>query len=64
MTTSKTSTFDGIKLYYQQANMLSDVILEEFYESKLQDSVQLLTVFAVYDQETVRNNGQTSFLRS
>ena len=31
--------------------------------SKLQDSVQLQTVLALYDQETVRNNGQTSYLR-
>ena len=45
------------------SDMLSDVILEGLYKSKLQDSVQLRTVLALYDQETVRNNGQTSCLR-
>ena len=39
------------------------MILEGFYKSKLQDSVQLQTVLALYDPETVRNNGQTSFSR-
>ena len=33
----------------------SDVILEGLYKSELQDSVQLQTVLAFYDQETVRN---------
>ena len=37
-------------------------ILEGLYKSKLQDSVQLQTVLALYDQETVRNNGHTSYL--
>ena len=41
----------------------SDVILECLYKSKLQDSVQLQTVLALYDQETVRSNGQTSYSR-
>ena len=31
---------------------------------KLEDTVQLQTLLALYDQETVRNNGQTSDLRS
>ena len=39
------------------------MILEGLYKSKLLDSVQLQTVLAVYDQETVRNNGQTSYSR-
>ena len=39
-------------------------ILEGLYKSKLQDSVQLQTVLALYDQETVRNNGQTIYLQS
>ena len=43
--------------------MPSDVILEGLYKLKLQDSVQLQTVLALYDQVTVRNNGQTSYLR-
>ena len=64
MTTSKISTFDGIKLYYQStSDMPSDVILEGLYKSKLQDSVQLQTVLALYDQETVRNSGQKSYVR-
>ena len=41
------------------SDMPSDVILEGLYKSKLQDSVQLQTVLALYDQETIRNNGQT-----
>ena len=45
------------------SNLPSDVILEEMYKSKLQDSVHLRTVLALYDKETVRNNGQTSYLR-
>ena len=44
-------------------DMPSDVILEGLYKSELQDSVQLQTVLALYDQETVRNNAQTSDLR-
>ena len=45
------------------SDMPSEVILEGLYKSKLQDSVQLQTVLALYDQETVRNNGQASYLR-
>ena len=46
------------------SDMPSDVILDRgFYKSKSQDSVQPQTVFALYDQETVWNNGQTSCLR-
>ena len=45
------------------SDMPSDVILEGFYKSKLQDSVQLQAVLALHDQETVRNNGQASFSR-
>ena len=44
------------------SDMPSD-ILEGLYKSKLQDSVQLQTVLALYDQETVRNNGQTIYLQ-
>ena len=39
------------------------MVLEGLYMSKLQDSVQLQTVLALYDQETVRNNGQTRYWR-
>ena len=45
------------------SDLPSDVILEGLYKSKLQDTVQLQTVLALYDQETVRNNGQTSYSR-
>ena len=45
------------------SDMPSDVILEGLCKSKSQDSVQLQTFLALYDQETVRNNGQTSYLR-
>ena len=36
----------------------SDVILEGLYTSKLQNSAQLQTVLALYDQETARNKGK------
>ena len=42
---------------------LSDTVLEGLYKSKLQDSVQLQTLLAMCDQETVRNNGETSYSR-
>ena len=34
--------------------------MEGLYKSKLQASIQLQSVLALYDQETVRNNGQPS----
>ena len=37
--------------------------LEGLWMSKLQDSVQLQAVLPLYDQETVRINGQTSYSR-
>ena len=36
----------------------TEIILEGLFKSKLQDSVQLQTVLTLYDQETIRNNGQ------
>ena len=39
----------------------SDVILEGLCKSKLQDSVQLQTVLALYDQEVARNNGTPNY---
>ena len=42
---------------------LSDKVLEGLYKSKLKDSVQLQTVLALYDPETVRNGGQISYSR-
>ena len=62
-TTSKISTFDGDQASLSASDMPSDVILERLYKSKLQDSVQLQTVLALYDPETVQNNGQTRYLR-
>ena len=41
----------------------TEMILEGLCKSKLQDSVELQTVLALYDQETVRNNGHPSFSR-
>ena len=37
--------------------MLSPAILEGLYKSKLQNSVQLQTVLALYDQDVARNSG-------
>ena len=42
----------------------TDMVLEGLYKSKMQDSVQLQTVLALYEQETFRNNGQPSCSRS
>ena len=41
----------------------TDIVREGLYKSKLQDSVQLQTAIALYDQETIRNNGQPSYCR-
>ena len=41
----------------------TEMILDVLYKSKLQDSVQVQTVLALYDQEIVRNNGQPSYSR-
>ena len=41
----------------------TEMILEGLYKSKLQDSVQIQTVLALYDQEIVRNGGHPSFSR-
>ena len=45
---------------FSASNTPSYVILEGLYKSKLQDTA----VLPLYDQETVRKNGQTSFLRN
>ena len=42
---------------------LADTVLEGFFKSKLQDSFQLQTVLALYDQETGRNDEQPSYSR-
>ena len=64
MTTSKTSTSVGDHAQLSVSDMPSDMILEGLCKSKLQGSVQLLTVLASFDQETVRNNGQPSYSRN
>ena len=43
------------------SEMPSDVILEGLYKSKLQDSFQLQTVLALYDQETARHKGKPNY---
>ena len=43
------------------SEMPSDMILEELYKSKLQNSAQLQTVLALYDQETARNKGKPNY---
>ena len=57
MTMSKTSTSSIIS-----KRIPTDVILEGLYKSKLQNSVQLQTVVALYDQEVARNNGRNTEL--
>ena len=39
----------------------SDLILEGLFKSKLQNSAQLRTVMALYDQEVARNNGTPNY---
>ena len=43
------------------SEMLSDPILEGLCKSKLQNSAQLQTVMALYDEEVVRNNGTPNY---
>ena len=43
------------------SEMPSDPILEGLYKSKLQNSAQLRTVMALYDQEVARNNGTPNY---
>ena len=60
MTTSKISTYDGTE---QLLSASAEMVLEWFYKSKLQDSVQHQTVLHLYDQETVRDTWQPSYSR-
>ena len=39
----------------------TEMVLEGLYKSTLQDSVQLQTLSALDDQETIQNNGQPSY---
>ena len=45
------------------SEILSETILEGLCKSKLQDSVQLHTVLAMYEQENVRNNEPPNYLK-
>ena len=48
---------------FSASEIPTDVILEGLYKFKLQDSVQLQILLALYDQETVRKKRQTSYSR-
>ena len=52
----KISMLDAIR-HLSANETLTDTSLQGLYKSKLQDSFQLQTVLALYDQETVRNGG-------
>ena len=43
------------------SEMPSDMILEGLYKSMIQNSVQLQTVLAFYDQETAQSTGQPNY---
>ena len=43
------------------SEMPSDPIVEGLYKSKLQNSAQLRTVMALFDQEVVRDNGTPNY---
>ena len=58
---SKISTADGIMLYYLWVKCLQMWSWKGLYKSKLQESVQLQTVLAMYDQETARNSGKPNY---
>ena len=45
------------------SEMPSDMFLEGLYKSKLQNSAQLQTVLALYDQETARNKGKPNHVQ-
>ena len=46
------------------SEMPSDPILEGLYKSKLQDSAQLRTVMALYDQVVARSNNELSTIEN
>ena len=41
----------------------TEIVLEGLYQSELQDSVQLQTVWALYEQENIRNNEPPGYFR-
>ena len=52
-----------LRLVHKKDYRMTTSKISTLYKSKLQDSVQHQTVLALYDLETVRSNGQTSYLR-
>ena len=60
---SKTSTFDGIESIISKRYAFRCDFGRIAQVKILGFSVQLKTVLALYEQETVRNNGQTSHSR-
>ena len=46
-----------------ESEIPTDLVLGGLFKSKLQDSVQLQTVLALCERETIRNNGQPSCSR-
>ena len=63
MTTFKTSTFDGIKLYYLQATCLQMWSWKDCTSQNYRTLFSFRLVLALYDQETARTKEQTSYLR-
>ena len=49
---------------FSASEIPTEMILVGFFKSKLQDSVQLQTVLAMYEQENVRSNGQTKLFQT
>ena len=58
---SKISTYDGTKRFYQPMKHRQKWTWKDCTIEKLQDSVQLQTMSALHDQNTIRNNGQPSY---
>ena len=58
----KLLTSDKNKLKNQRAKCQQMWSWKDCTSQKLQESVQLQTLLALYEQETVRNNGQTSYV--
>ena len=64
-TLSRISMYIGTKHYNRQAKLLQKCSWKDFTSQnyRIQVSVQLQTVSALYDQETNRNSGQSTFQR-
>ena len=58
------STQDGTKLPSAASEITpSEMVLQGLFKSKLQDSGQIQTVLALYEQENIRNNEPPSYSR-